>query len=329
LILAGTTLLIWVFKENTPLEWWLRHGPFSKLDDPNRRVITNEEGKSLLIGPAGSALQLDNQNRISKVISAPHGMFHKTRDGQVVALVDGQAQPIGQMDGPIDPGFISQFNTPHHEQRFNGHNPDTDPEDQYGWWYEHPQSAAKALADAIFSPKVTLNHRRAARADVPDILEIRIDLASFIDGKSLLFAELWRTERDGTLKDKPGEDKVRLCTGEGSGPKTVRVEWPIIWSDVNEGIEHICVRVSLDLHGDGSLWLPLPAGETGKAIEEEGPKKDDLECVAHEWVEERDVLHMHRGKWEMIQTEKRRAALQAEQERYEARRKQEKGDTRD
>ncbi|MEJ2467417.1 MAG: hypothetical protein P8045_17335, partial [Candidatus Thiodiazotropha sp.] len=45
LILAGTALLIWVFKENTPLEWWLRHGPFSKLDDPNHRVITNEEGK--------------------------------------------------------------------------------------------------------------------------------------------------------------------------------------------------------------------------------------------------------------------------------------------
>ncbi len=83
---------------------------------PNHRVITNEEGKSLLIGPAGSALQVDNQNRITKVISAPHGMFHKTRDGQVVALVDGQAQPIGQMDGPIDSGFINQFNTPNHEQ---------------------------------------------------------------------------------------------------------------------------------------------------------------------------------------------------------------------
>jgi hypothetical protein len=224
LILAGTALLIWVFRENTPLDWWLRHGPFSKLDDPNHRMITNEEGKSLLIGPAGSALQLDNQNHITKVISAPHGMFHKTRDGQVVALVDGQGQPIGQMEGPINPGFISHFNTPHHEQRFNGHTPGADPEDQYGWWYEHPQSAAKALADAIFSPKVTLNHRRSARVDVPDILEIRIDLASFIDGKSLLFAELWRTERDGTLKDKPGEDKVRICTGEGSGPKTVRVE---------------------------------------------------------------------------------------------------------
>ena len=145
----------------------------------------------------------------------------------------------------------------------------------------------------------------------------------------LLDTQLWRTDSGGTLKDKPGEDKVRLCTGEGSGPKTVRVEWPIIWSDLYGGIEHICVRVSLDLNGDGSLWLPMPAGETGKAIEVEGPRKDDLACVAHDWVEERDVLHMHRGKWEMIQTEKRRAALRAEQERYEARRKQEKGNKHD
>lgn len=73
----------------------------------------------------------------------------------------------------------------------------------------------------------------------------------------------------------------------------------------------------------------MPAGETGKAIEEEGAQKDDLECVAHDWVEERDALHMHRGKWEMIQTEKRRAALQAELERFEARVKQGKGNKHD
>jgi hypothetical protein len=62
---------------------------------------------------------------------------------------------------------------------------------------------------------------------VPDILEILIDLASFIDGKSLLFAELWRTDSDGNLKDKPREDKVRICTGEARDEKGVGPPQPI------------------------------------------------------------------------------------------------------
>jgi hypothetical protein len=54
------------------------------------------------------------------------------------------------------------------------------------------------------------------------------------------------------------------------------------------------------------------------------PAKEEVECVAWHWEEVRTALHMHRGKWSMILTEKRRAALQAKQERYEARLKQEK-----
>jgi hypothetical protein len=229
----------------------------------------------------------------------------------------------------IDENSLTEFNAPNRAQRFNGHTPETDPEDQYGWWYEHPQSAAKALADAIFAPKVTLNHRRATRIDDTDILEIRIDLGAFLDGKSLLFAELWRTDRDGTLKDKPGEDKVRICSGVGSGPKTIRVEWPIAWSDPDEGIEHICARVRLDLNGDGSLCLPMSLGDTGAIVNEPIPAKEEVECVAWRWEEVRTALHMHRGKWEKIQTEKGRASYLARRERFEARMKQERGETHD
>jgi hypothetical protein len=117
----------------------------------------------------------------------------------------------------------------------------------------------------------------------------------------------WRTERDGTLKDKPGEDKVRLCTGEGSGPKTIRVEWPVTWSDKYIGIEHICVRVSLDLNGDGSLWLPMPAGETGAAIKDESKGEEGLECELHDWVEIREVLQMHSEKRTALGVAKRHA----------------------
>jgi hypothetical protein len=108
------------------------------------------------------------------------------------------------------------------------------------------------------------------------MLEIRIDLGAFIDGQSLLFAELWRTDKEGQLKDKPGEDKVRLCTGEGSGPKTVRVEWPIAWSHPDEGIEHVCARVRLGLNGDGSMCLPMPLGDTGAIVHEEMPAKEEV-----------------------------------------------------
>jgi hypothetical protein len=202
-------------------------------------------------------------------------------------------------------------------------------EDQYGWWYENPQSAAKALADAVFSPKVTLNHRKATRADVPDMLEIRIDLGAFIDGKSLLFAELWRTDKEGQLKDKPGENKVMICTGEGSGPKTVRVEWPVIWSNPDEGIEHVCARVRLDLNGDGSMCLPMPLGDTGAIVTEEIPAKEEVECVAWRWEEVRTALHMDKRKQTALAVQREQASHQARRERIEARLKQEKGDSHD
>jgi hypothetical protein len=55
------------------------------------------------------------------------------------------------VEGPIGASFLSQFNRPHHEQRFNGHPPGTDPEDQYSWWYEHPQSAANTESGSTTS----------------------------------------------------------------------------------------------------------------------------------------------------------------------------------
>jgi hypothetical protein len=308
LVLLGEILLAWVFKEDTPLEQWLENGPFSRPQSPRQQIVYREDGSKWLVGPKQNALKLDASGRIQEVIEEnPYGLFHTTPEGAVVARQGDDYRIIGFLGDSIDKSFLAEFNAPNRAQRFNGHSPDTDPEDQYGWWYEHPQSAAKALADAIFAPKVTINHRRATRIDDIDILEIRIDLGAFLDGKSLLFAELWRTERDGALKDKPGEDKVRLCTGEGSGPKTIRIEWPVIWSDKYVGIEHICVRVSLDLNGDGSLWLPMPKGETGAALGNNDEAEESLECELHDWVEVREVLQMHAEKRTALGDAKRRA----------------------
>jgi len=131
------------------------------------------------------------------------------------------------------------------------------------------------------------------------------------------------------LKDKPGEDKVMICTGEGSGPKTVRVEWPIYWSDPNEGMEHICVRVRLDLYGDGSMWLPMPLGDTGAIIYEEMPAKEEVACVVWRWLEVREVLQMHGQKRTALATAREKVSHQARLERIEARMKREKGEAHD
>jgi hypothetical protein len=330
LVLAGTALLVWVYKENTSLDWWLKHGPFSRPENPRQQSITREDGSRWLVGPKQNALKLDAFGRILEVIDDnPYGLFHTTPEGAVVARQGDDYRIIGFPGERIDKGFLAEFDAPRTAQRFKGHTPGTDPKDQYGWWYEHPRSAAKALADAVFAPKVTLNHRRAARINEIDVLEIRIDLGAFLDGKSKLFVELWRTERDGTLKDKPGEDKVRICTGEGSGPKTIRVEWPVVWSNPVEGIEHICARVRLDLNGDGTMWLPMPLDETGATLNEDAPLEENLECEVWRWEEVRTVLHMHRGKWEMMETQRRKAARQAQLDRVETRLKQHRGEGHD
>jgi hypothetical protein len=330
LLVLGEILLAWVFKEDTPLEQWLYNGPFSRPQSPSQQIVYREDGSKWLIGPKQNALKLDAFDRILEVIDEnPYGLFHTTPEGAVVTREGDDYRIIGFQGDPIDKRFLAEFNAPNRAQRFNGHTPGTDPEDQYGWWYEHPESAAKALADAIFSPKVTLYHRKATRINAIDILEIRIDLGAFLDGKSLLFAELWRTDSDGNLKDKPGENKVRLCTGEGSGPKSIRVEWPIVWTNKYIGIEHICVRVSLDLNGDGSLWLPMPPGDTGAIVHEEIPAKEEVACVVRRWVEKRDVLKMHGKKRTALAGKQAQASHQARRERIEARLKQEKGDSHD
>jgi hypothetical protein len=76
----------------------------------------------------------------------------------------------------------------------------------------------------------------------------------------------------------------------------------------------------------GSLWLPMPLGETGAALNEDEPQETSQECEVWRWEEVRDVLHMHRGKWEMLQMQRRKVANQAQLERIEARLKQDKGD---
>ncbi|MEJ2396586.1 MAG: hypothetical protein P8Z77_18035, partial [Candidatus Thiodiazotropha sp.] len=50
LVLLGNILLVKVFKENDPIDWWLKYGPFSKLADPNNRLLPQIDGTKLLAG---------------------------------------------------------------------------------------------------------------------------------------------------------------------------------------------------------------------------------------------------------------------------------------
>jgi len=56
------------------------------------------------------------------------------------------------------------------------------------------------------------------------------------------------------------------------------------------------------------------------------PAKEKVACVVWRWEEVRTALHMHRGKWEKLQTDKGKASYLARRERLEARLKQEKGE---
>jgi hypothetical protein len=152
LVLLGNMLLVKVFKENDPIDWWLKYGPFSKLADPNKLVLPQIDGSKLLGGPRGSAIKLDRNDNIIQVIPAPQGIFHKASDGEVVALEDGNARPIRRIGGPVDARFLINYGDTYHDSRFNGHEPGTQPEDQCGRWYEHPEMAYMALFEVIFVP---------------------------------------------------------------------------------------------------------------------------------------------------------------------------------
>jgi hypothetical protein len=77
------------------------------------------------------------------------------------------------------------------------------------------------------------------------------------------------------------------------------------------------------------MCLPMPLGDTGAIVNEEMPSKEEVECVAWRWEDVRTALHMHRGKWEKLQTDKGTASYLARRERFEARLKQEKGTPHD
>ncbi|WP_428634289.1 PAAR-like domain-containing protein, partial [Sedimenticola sp.] len=139
LVLLGNILLVKVFKENDPIDWWLKYGPFSKLADPNNRLLPQIDGTKLLAGPKGSAIKLDRNDNIVRVIPAPHGTYNKTSDGEVLVLENGNARSIGRIGEPVDPQFLMNYGDNYHDSRFNGHEPGTQPKDQYGRWYEHPQ----------------------------------------------------------------------------------------------------------------------------------------------------------------------------------------------
>lgn len=89
------------------------------------------------------------------------------------------------------------------------------------------------------------------------------------------------------------------------------MKWPVIWSDPDEGIEHICVLVRLDQYGDGSMCLPMPLGETGAIVNEPMLAKEEVECVAWRWEEVRTALHMHEQKRTALATKRGQDSYQS------------------
>jgi hypothetical protein len=72
-----------------------------------------------------------------------------------------------------------------------------------------------ALFEAIFIPRLTYNHRIATRIDQPDVLELWIELATFLDGKSILEVQLWHAKTKIQL-DLYGDNNIVLPMPEPS-----------------------------------------------------------------------------------------------------------------
>ncbi len=93
---------------------------------------------------------------------------------------------------------------------------------------------------------------------MPRAAEITIQIPNFIEEKSLLFVELWEN-------DTISHQGIESFTGLGSGPRTVRVVWPL----TGKGNAQVKAKVRMDLYGNGDVWLPSPENSDSEWVEAE------------------------------------------------------------
>lgn len=252
-VLAGAALLTWVMTEDSPLEEWLANGPFSvsqpaqlyeqELPGQGRRKYWREQNGTRLIFKEGDVLE--------KILYPSGGRFVEKGDGSVFLKGESGETLVGKIGQP----FTAWDKLMARTGRFAGHTPGTKATDKFGRWFETPRSASLALADAIYRPRlglqITQNHAFKAA-------EITVQIPNFIEDKTKLFVELWK---NGAVSHQG----IETFTGMGSGPRTVRVVWPILES----GNTKVLAKVRMDLYGNGDFLLPAAERSEGAWIEAE------------------------------------------------------------
>ncbi len=269
-VFASAALLTWVFTEDTPLEEWLANGPFSvrqpaqlyeqELPVLGRRKYWREANGTQVIFKEGDVLE--------KILYPAGGRFLEKDDGNIYLETENGETLIGKIGQP----FTAWDKLMDKSGRFAGHEPGSEAEDKFGRWCETPRSASLALADAIYRPRLGLQINQ--NPNIPRAAEITIQIPNFIEEKSLLFVELWEN-------DKISHQGIETFTGRGSGPRTVRVVWPL----TGKGNAQVKAKVRMDLYGNGDVWLPSPENSDSDWIEAEAfaglPKGTDTRQIFH------------------------------------------------
>ncbi len=257
-VLSGAALLTWVYTDDTPLEEWLTNGPFS-LGIPDElahdrvevggdwdghRVWTEKCWSTLRVNPDGILVDFQPRNA---------GRLQGDENGNVYLKTEGgNVRHIGKVGQPF--AFDVLMNS---SGRFAGHQPGSDPQDKFGRWYETPNSSYMSLMEAIYTPSVDLTRKVTAGRSTA---EITIQVPMYFDNKSLLVVELW--EEYGGGKRFNTYEGIHVVTGEGSGPRTIKVTKPI-----GQALNAVVAKVSMDLYGDGEIRLPRPEGDQDAWVE--------------------------------------------------------------
>jgi hypothetical protein len=282
LAFVGYILLTYVFKEDTPTDLWLRYGPFGRKRDEGRSALVvhpGVRGGQRLMARDGSAIHLDRNGVVVLVEASLHSQQRFNRHGNQVIEFDDKtnsAKVIGHLNQPLAKAQherLTALEVDDTSERFNGHKPGDKPKDAYGHWYEQPEMARKGLLHLMLTPKLKLHVVGNA---FNQILMVRLEIPLFFDNKTLLFAELWQIDSHGNLKTRLRDDQLNLYTGQGSGPRTVNLNWPLSIAGP------IQVRVRLDLTGDDKLRLPVPPEERGGIDKDEKITSDGQ----HFWAAE-------------------------------------------
>jgi|GEM_PF-2746738 len=265
-VFVGVALLTWVFAEDTPLEEWLRLGPFSRKGPVKlTRTTSRDPNGDYYIHFATyrrhqGQLRLTEDHRILRIPGGNGPVFWQDeKEGVYQRMSDGSERQIGRIGERLD---LTQYED--HGARFNGFNGEDTPDKVFHYWRTHPQTAYRSLVASIYTPTVDLRLDEFRINPVMSRWEavLIVHIPNYLDNRTRLHMELYTSHYRSSARTwvwELGYDEVRLLTPEGSGARTVQVRWPMA-----EG-RRAKARVWLDLHGDGQLKLPerlvLPTGK--------------------------------------------------------------------